>query len=87
MTRREQNLADIAEIAAAHGTTTAWIFSRIRLPKIVKARYHCFWHLRGKGYSFPKIAIIMGGLHHTSVMYGVAQHEGRLAVSDKNKPQ
>ena len=86
MTRREQNLADIAEIAAAHGTTTAWIFSRIQQSEVVRARHHCFWHLRGRGYKYQQIAKIMGGFSHSSVMYGVAQHEGRRGHTGRVPP-
>lgn len=49
-----------------------------RLRPMVYARQHVMWLLRGRGYSFPQIAERFG-MHHTSVMWGVAQHEKRLA--------
>ncbi len=39
--------------------------------KIMLPRVACYWALRKKGFSFPKIGEFIGNRHHSTVIYGL----------------
>lgn len=48
--------------------------TRCRSKTVAACRQKCMYLLRERGFSYPEIGAILGGLNHTSVMYGVTAH-------------
>jgi chromosomal replication initiation ATPase DnaA len=55
-------------VAEAHGVTMTEMVSRARYQNAVQARHYLMSELRTKGYSYPYIGLIMGGIDHTTVI-------------------
>ena len=73
------------EVAEKHGLDPEVIFSRRRDNKAVMARQEVAWRLwrmnKPTGeprFSFPQIGRWMGGLHHTTIIHAVREHEKRM---------
>ena len=59
-------------IAQVHGVSLREIRSDDRHAAVVRARHACCYALRQQwGLSTPDIGKLLGGKHHTSVMYGI----------------
>lgn len=83
-TRLEQSasaaVALIAQVARNHGVTLDDIRSRRKDAIITRARQEAFAVLRAeRKLSYQQIARIMGGWHHTTVLYGIRAHRERQA--------
>lgn len=65
--------APIVDIAAALcGTDSAAVLGERRFAPLVRARALVVWALRTippRPYSYPAIARVLGGIHHTSAMH------------------
>lgn len=75
-TGRPQLVSDMIAIAAAaesiHPTA---VLSRSHEPPCVRARRDVICQLRRRGYSLTRIGRLLGGLHHSSVLYNLKQAE------------
>jgi len=83
-TRSEQSasaaVALIAQVAKNHGVSVDDIRSRRKDAIITRARQEAFAVLRAeRKLSYQQIARIMGGWHHTTVIYGIQSHQARQA--------
>jgi chromosomal replication initiation ATPase DnaA len=66
-------------VAKAHGLTFKAMTSNRRQKNLVRARHHAMWEMRRHTkLSLPQIARILGKLDHTTVLWGISQHEKRL---------
>jgi hypothetical protein len=66
-------------VARAHGITWQEFISKRRHAHITKARQHAMWEIReNTSLSLPLIGKILGGLDHTTIIYGIRQHARRL---------
>ena len=72
----------MTEITKTYGVKRADIIGRSRRAHIVKARYALFSIMRRLGMSYPQIGGLCG-FDHTTVIYGVARHRGRVAESEE----
>jgi len=63
-------------IAAATGVSVAEIQGRGRTKRIVAARHSVIWTLSMNGWSYDRIAALMG-LHHTTVLHAIGRKKGR----------
>jgi len=69
-----------AEVARKHGITLKEMASPQRKRNIVLARQEAFYRLKTEtAMSFPEIGRRMGGLDHTTVLYGYRRHAALLA--------
>ena len=67
------------ECAGKHGVTVAEIDGPRRAAKIIRARHEAMWRARNEtGLSFPSLGKLFYR-DHTSVMWGIRQHEARMA--------
>jgi len=75
----------IAEaVAKKHRMGVREMLDRYRSRRVVIAR-QAFWaELRQRGFSFSEIGRRTGGYNHTTVLYGVRQHEARTAPQVSN---
>lgn len=64
-------------VALARNLPSADIIGRRRFKPLVHARQEVMFRLREDGYAWPQIAKHWG-MDHTTVMWGVAQHQKRL---------
>jgi chromosomal replication initiation ATPase DnaA len=75
MTPREQRIAVIKDIAAAHGMKAGALLARDRKRNVAHARFAAMAAVRAQfGDSTTKIARLFGGLDHTSVVHGLRRH-------------
>ncbi len=65
MTPRERNLADINEIAEAHGYTVEDVLGPLRHKKLVAVRRLCALMFRDRGYSTTETGRILNRCHTT----------------------
>ena len=67
------------ECAEKHGVTADQIDGRLRYPGIVRARHEALWRVRNEtGMSLHETAWRFR-LNHTTVLWGIRQHEARMA--------
>jgi len=70
----------IEATALAFGVSKEDLLSPARTDKLVRARFAAMLVLRRRGYSLPRIALVLGMKNHTAVIYGAGQalwHEDR----------
>jgi hypothetical protein len=78
-TARRTLAAITAEVAFRHGYSVNDLKSARRTKDIVRARHEAFWRCREETeHSLPAIGRFMGGKDHTTVLYGIGQHEKRM---------
>jgi hypothetical protein len=66
---------DIVEsVAAEFGTTRKELMGYDRRAPISRARKVAAIRLRASGVSLPKIARLLGGRHHTTILYYLGRH-------------
>lgn len=66
-------------VAKAHGLTFREMLSKRRAVRLVRARQHAMWEIKEHAnLSLPQIGIILGGLDHTTVLYGIRRHQRRI---------
>lgn len=66
-------------VAKAHGMTFRQMLAKNRAGRFVRARQHAMWEIKTHaGLSLPQIGIILGGLDHTTVLWGISQHQRRI---------
>lgn len=76
--------AMVLDVAMRHGVTVADLKGPSRRRKIARARQAAMWVLRHHAtLSLPKIGYLLGDRDHTTVMHGIAAHEGRLAAQQQ----
>lgn len=69
----------VAQVAAKHGISVRELTSRGRHRYIAWARQEAMARLRDMtAWSLPKIGDYLGGLDHTTVLYGIRQHQARM---------
>jgi chromosomal replication initiation ATPase DnaA len=72
-------------VAVAHGVSYNEMISHRRAKHLVRARQEAMWLLKKyTKLSLPLIGGILGNRDHTTIMYGVAAHQNRLADSNGN---
>ncbi len=65
----------IAEVAAQHGTTVPRLMARRAGKRIVRIRWKTWDRLQRELHmSLKGIGREFGGIHHTTVMYGLREH-------------
>lgn len=70
-------------VAKLHGLTWREFTSRRRNKAIVRARHHAMWEMHvNTSLSLPHIAKILGGFDHTSVLWGIRQHQKRMDTGE-----
>ena len=71
------NFEETLDIIAHHtGVSVAEIQGRGRTKRIVKARHSAIWTFTMNGWSYDRIAALMG-LHHTTVLHAIGRKKGR----------
>lgn len=76
----------LMDYCAAKGWPISWIEERSRRKEVVHARQEMMFMLRNKiGLSYPRIGRLMGGLDHTSAIYGERQHRARMETPGPKK--
>lgn len=69
----------IEEVAISHGFSWNDVLSARRTNKLARVRHEAFWRARNETtHSLPAIGRAFNR-DHTSVMYGIAKHEERMA--------
>jgi chromosomal replication initiation ATPase DnaA len=63
----------IARAAKAHHVMPRMVLKGSNEPVCVRARHQAIWELRRLGYSTPLIGRLLGGLHHSTVLYHLRQ--------------
>jgi len=70
----------IREVAEAHGVTVADILGPSQKHRPAHARQEAMWRMRTElKLSFPRIAKRLNRRNHTTAIFGVSQHERRIA--------
>ena len=76
----------LADVASRHELTVDDLKGASRVQYIANARQEAMWALRSLSHpdgrprlSLPRIAQIMGGRHHATVIHGCRAHERRIA--------
>lgn len=67
----------VRTVAAEHGLTTDEIRGMERRHKLAPARQKLMLELRRAGLSYPRIAMLMSGRNHRSIMWGVKRAQER----------
>ena len=68
------------EVGKKHGVSLNELVSHRRSRPIVVARHEAFWRCRNEtSLSYPQIGRLFGGRDHTTVLWGIRQHEKRIA--------
>ena len=67
----------IKDVCKRHGVTVAILHGRTRTPAHTNARHEAYYRLRAAGYSYNRIAAVMGGKDHTTVMSGIKSYVGK----------
>lgn len=76
--RREVMEAAVKAVAEKHGVTLEDIMGRSKRRHIAWARQEAMHELYALGWlSMPRIGQYLGGLDHTSVLYGIRRHKER----------
>ena len=70
---------DFTKIAKAHGVTLAELMGHRRFKGMPAARHECWWLLRERGWSYPRIGELFA-CDHTSIMGGVRKHLAKIAA-------
>lgn len=66
-------------VAKAYNISWAEFRSKRRWPYLVKARQHAMWEIRhATTLSLPAIGRVLGGLDHTTILWGIRAHQKRL---------
>lgn len=74
---------EAAEIAGKHGITVEQLLSRSRLKRITRPRQELMWRMySSRRLSSVRIGQILGGLDHTTVLYGVRKHQARIDAGE-----
>lgn len=69
----------LREIADKHGLAVVDLTGPSRLRSIAHARQEAMWTMRrDTALSSPQIAQLLGGRNHTTVLWGINQHQRRL---------
>jgi len=73
----------IAEVAARHGMTPADLLEVSQKWKVAHRRQEAMFemYIQCPHLSFPAIGRALGGMDHTTVMFGVKQHCKRLGIT------
>ena len=80
LSRGAQIRAVIFGVADSYGLTVDDLKGPSRQSLIVLARHEAFWRLRHEfALSYPAIGQLMGGKDHSTVIYGVREHEKTTA--------
>ena len=69
----------VDRVAADYGVTRDCIFGNSRKKDVCHARHEVMWALREMGFSYPRIARVLGR-DHTTIIHGCRQHEERMAA-------
>jgi hypothetical protein len=68
-------------IAAAHGMTLTKMLSHRRKRPIVYARWHAMFVISERTrLSMPQIGKVLGGIHPSTVLYGIERHRQRIGL-------
>ena len=69
----------IAAVAAEHGLTVEELMRKTHKRHIAQPRQQAMYEVRKAkpGMSYPALARLFGGKHHTTVIYGVREHAKR----------
>lgn len=71
----------IDEVCKKHDISKGNMMSRRRRQDLVAARFEAYYRLSEETtLSLPQIGRLMGGRDHTTVLYGIRIHQGRLAA-------
>ena len=71
----------LATVAAKHEVTVAALLGPSSRRHIAWARHEAMWMAREHtSLSLPAIGARLGGRHHTTILYGIRQHEARIAM-------
>jgi chromosomal replication initiation ATPase DnaA len=66
-------------VAKAHRISFSDLVSHKREAPLVRARHHAMWEIRQHTkLSMPAIGRILGNRDHTTILYGIRQHERRM---------
>lgn len=69
----------LQRIAGKHGFSALQILEKRRYPAHVRARWEIIYQIREDlGLSFPQIGRILGGMDHSSVLYGYNEYADLL---------
>jgi len=70
-------------VAKAHGIGWRDFISKRRWKYVVQARQHAMWEIhKATTLSLPAIARVLGGMDHTTVIWGIRKHQQRLDSGD-----
>jgi chromosomal replication initiation ATPase DnaA len=72
---------EVRRIAHAFGTTEADVYSPSRRRSLAHARWEIWAMLRARGWTLPRIGAAFQR-DHTTVMYGIAERERRIAARE-----
>lgn len=68
----------VAEVAAAHGVSTAAIYGPSHARQPFRARAEAMWKVyHATKFSYPQVGRIFGGRDHTTVMNACRRYEGK----------
>ena len=66
-------------VAKAHGLSYRQLIAKRRNRNLVYARQHAMWEIRNATtLSLPQIGLILGGMDHTTVLWGIRRHQARI---------
>lgn len=79
--RRAGVLAGVERVAEKHGVTLEDIAGKSRIRHIVAARHEAWALVRWTlGWSYPAVAIMFGGVDHTTVIIAVRGYARKVGV-------
>jgi hypothetical protein len=72
------------EVAEKHRIPFSVLLSERRTKPVVMARHEAFWRChRETSLSLPQIGRFLGGKDHTTVLWGIRQHEKRMETAGR----
>lgn len=77
MTPRQKSLCLVCRIAMRNGCTLTQMLGQRRLKPIYMARQECYVALSERGWSASRIARLMGGRDHSTVIHGISKARER----------
>lgn len=72
-------VAEFAAIAKKHDVLLAEVMGHRRHGGVTEARQECWFVLRGRGWTFPRIGALFDR-HNATVLHGVERHISKLAT-------
>ena len=83
ITGTPRHIADIrtiiATVAARHGVAAAMIRGRCKKRRFAWPRQEVMAIARNAGYTLSQISVALGGIDHSSILYGANAHEERAS--------